>query len=87
MNLTYKTYFLLATNLMNNGFLREIEESFVSTAMEPSTSLQVPTTEMGSTLPEIALEGATLSETTLEGATLSHQKGFTLLPLFLKTCI
>jgi hypothetical protein len=79
------------TTLINNGFSREMQKAFVSTAMEPSTSLQVPTTEMGSTLPETALEGATLSETTLEGAMLSEvksrQKRFTFLPLFLKTLI
>jgi hypothetical protein len=86
-----KPFFLLVTTLINNGFSREMQKAFVSTAMEPSTSLQVPTTEMGSTLPETALEGATLSETTLEGAMLSEvksrQKRFTFLPLFLKTLI
>jgi hypothetical protein len=62
LNLTYnkKRSFFLATTLMNNGFLREIEKTFVSTAVEPTTSLQLSTTEMGSTLPETALEGATL---------------------------
>jgi hypothetical protein len=49
--------------------------------------LQVPTTEMGSTLPETELEGTiTVSEATLEGATQSkpRQKRFvSLLPLFI----
>jgi len=73
---------------MNNGFSREIEKAFVSTSVDHSTSMQVPTTEMGSTLSETALEGATLSEATLEGVTQSevksHQKRFTpILPLFI----
>jgi len=74
---------------MNNGFSREIEKAYVSTLVEHPTSLQVPTTEMGSMLPETALEGATtVSETTLEGATQSEvkscQKRFiSLLPLLI----
>jgi hypothetical protein len=84
-----KPSFLLATTLTNNGFFREIEKAYVSTSVEHPTSLQVPTTEMGSTLPETALEGATtVSEATLEGAmqseVKSHQKRFiSLLPLFI----
>ncbi len=50
---------------MNNGLSREIEKAYVSTSLEHPASLQVPTTEMGYTLPETALEGATtVSEAT-----------------------
>jgi hypothetical protein len=72
---------------MNNGVSREIEKTFFSLSVEPSTSLQVHMMEMGSTLPETALEGINLSETMLDGAmqskAKSYQKRFIpLLPLF-----
>ncbi len=67
---------------MNNGLSREIEKAYVSTSMEHPTSLQVPTTEMGSMLPETALEGATTVSEATQSEVKSRKKRFiSLLPL------
>jgi hypothetical protein len=67
---------------MNNGLSREIEKAYVSTSLEHPTSLQVPMTEMGSTLPETALEGATTVSEATQSEVKSRQKRFvSLLPL------
>jgi hypothetical protein len=83
LNLIIKNFlFLIATTLMNNGLSREIEKAYVSTSVVYTTSLQVPMTEMGSTLPETALEGATTVSEALQSEVESHQKRFaSLLPL------
>ena len=67
---------------MNNDILREIEKAFVSTMMEPTTSLQCSLQKVGPSLQEATLEGATSLEAK------SRQKRFIpFLPMFLKALI